>query len=171
MKNINVTVVKDFPGYGVTTDGKVYSQWKHNGSLPRLLTENWVELKPTIGNHGYKVVGLSKSGQSYKRLVHRLILETFISECPINQEARHLNGIRTDARLENLAWGTHAENKQDRVRHGNLRIALTQEIADEIRLENARGILKRKEIAKKFDISYTHVSLILQNYYWKKLIT
>src|SRR5262249_12949164 len=35
-----------------------------------------------------------------------------------HHEVRHLNGIRTDNRPENLAWGTKSENMQDAVRHG-----------------------------------------------------
>ena len=51
--------------------------------------------------------------------VHILVCETFHGPKPTpKHEVRHLNGIATDNRPENLAWGTHAENMQDRVTHG-----------------------------------------------------
>jgi hypothetical protein len=34
-------------------------------------------------------------------------------------ECRHLNGVRSDCRLVNLAWGTKAENTEDRRKHRN----------------------------------------------------
>ena len=51
-------------------------------------------------------------------MVHRLVLMAFVGPCPKGMEARHLNDQPQDNRIENLAWGTHAENYQDRVRNG-----------------------------------------------------
>lgn len=52
------------------------------------------------------------------RYVHRLVLEAFVGPCPKGMQCRHLNGIPTDNRLENLRWGTPSEDNYDRVRHG-----------------------------------------------------
>jgi hypothetical protein len=55
------------------------------------------------------------------RLVHQLVLETFVGPCPENQETRHLDGIPANNRLENLCWGTSQENNGlDKRRHGTL---------------------------------------------------
>lgn len=45
--------------------------------------------------------------------LHRVILETFVGPAPEGAVTRHLNDVRTDNRLENLAWGTQQENMDD----------------------------------------------------------
>ena len=49
--------------------------------------------------------------------LHRVILETFVGPAPEGAVARHLNDVRTDNRLENLAWGTQQENVDDMLRN------------------------------------------------------
>lgn len=69
-------------------------------------------------NHGYPIVDIRKNKKAYTRPVHRLVLEAF--EGPSDLHCRHLNGIRTDNRIENLRWGTPSENAEDRREHGTL---------------------------------------------------
>lgn len=68
----------------------------------------------TIGASGYPLVSLSSNGKSRAFQVHRLTLTAFSGACPEGCETRHLNGIRSDGRLTNLAWGTAKENTEDR---------------------------------------------------------
>lgn len=76
-------------------------------------------LKQRVGQL-YPVVGLSRNGIDRKWLVHRLVCEAFHGVKPPEAEVvRHLNGIHTDNRASNLAWGTCAENSADMVRHGH----------------------------------------------------
>jgi hypothetical protein len=51
-------------------------------------------------------------------LVHRLVLEAFVSPCPPGMECRHLDGNPSNPRLDNLKWGTRAENVADTAKHG-----------------------------------------------------
>jgi hypothetical protein len=67
---------------------------------------------------GYLVVDLRIANVRKTSYVHRLVLEAFVGPCPPDMECRHLNGIRDDARLVNLAWGTRQEQAEDKVRHG-----------------------------------------------------
>ena len=63
---------------------------------------------------GYPLVALRVEGQSLYRTVHRLVAEAFLSnpnELPV---VRHLDDIRTNNILSNLAWGTFKDNYQDR---------------------------------------------------------
>lgn len=80
-------------------------------------------LKPgRTGSGGdYLKVTLCRDGQVESRAIHRLVLLAFAGEPSPGLVARHLNGVPSDNRLSNLAWGTQSENNQDTVRHGNNR--------------------------------------------------
>lgn len=75
-------------------------------------------MRPTIKKHGYAEIALSRGCEYAYKLVHRLVLETFVGEQPTDHEGGHFNGIRTDNRLDNLRWVTRMENMQDQYRHG-----------------------------------------------------
>lgn len=74
-------------------------------------------LKPAFNGHYYHVI-LSSSGKEELRLVHRLVLENFVGPAPEGQECLHGDRNTANNRLDNLRWGTPAENYQDRKRHG-----------------------------------------------------
>ena len=63
-------------------------------------------------------VTLHRDGRSFKRQVHRLVLESFVGPCPAGMECRHLDGNHLNNALDNLAWGTHQANLADRNEHG-----------------------------------------------------
>lgn len=73
---------------------------EHARNLPGKL------LKSTIGKTGYYTVSLC--GKNAK--LHRVIAEAFIPNPHKKDLINHKNGIRTDNRLDNLEWCTHAEN-------------------------------------------------------------
>lgn len=75
-------------------------------------------LAPDAVKGGYLRVGLCRNGVSKGYLVHVLVATAFIGPCPRGQKARHLNGKASNNRAENIAWGTHSENMQDRLAHG-----------------------------------------------------
>lgn len=59
-----------------------------------------------------------KDNRSHTKLVHILVMQTFVSETPEGMEICHNNGDDGDNRLDNLRFGTHQENIDDRRRHG-----------------------------------------------------
>jgi hypothetical protein len=92
------------------------------GTAPFQATRRGRVLQPYVNRHGYPVVSLSKDGEKRRTIsVHKVILQTFRGARPEGLISRHLNGNRLDSRLENLAYGTHSENEQDKVRHGTQR--------------------------------------------------
>jgi hypothetical protein len=107
--------VLDHPNYEVSDQGEVRTvgRWVRH---PRT-DKAWRKSKPLTANiteSGHLRVYIDGS----QRSVHVLMLEAFVGPRPEGAVARHLNGLPDDNRLDNLAWGTVAENAQDRVRHG-----------------------------------------------------
>lgn len=107
--------VVGYPGYLVSDRGRVRSidrydgrGWRIKGRLLRL----------RVGSKGYLTASLWRSGRGRNRPAHRLVLEAFVGPCPTEMETRHLNGVPSDNRLVNLAWGTRRANAMDKKRHG-----------------------------------------------------
>lgn len=66
-------------------------------------------LKPCY-KKGYIFINISHNGISKPKLVHQLVMETFIGERPVGYETDHINRIRDDNRLENLRYCSSREN-------------------------------------------------------------
>lgn len=63
---------------------------------------------------GHFKVELARDGWKQPKLVHVLMLESFIGPCPENHEGCHKN----DNCIDNLRWGTRSDNMYDRVKNG-----------------------------------------------------
>lgn len=66
----------------------------------------------------YPRVMLREGDRNREELVHRLVAEAFIPNPDDLPLVRHLNDIKSDNRVENLAWGTHSDNMADSIRNG-----------------------------------------------------
>lgn len=68
---------------------------------------------------GYLAVGLWDGDHATTRYVHDLVAQAFLGDRPSpGHEVRHLDGDPLNNSVDNLAWGTRAENMRDAVRHG-----------------------------------------------------
>ncbi len=104
------------PGYAISSCGRVFSCF--------LLPRGSIRLKErkTVLHQGYPAVVLQVEGKAVGDAVHRLIADHFLAPKPSPEhQVRHKDGIRTHSFLENLEWGTRADNMQDMIDHGRSR--------------------------------------------------
>lgn len=169
-----LTELPGFPGYAINKSGGVFSRWRRGPSSK--LGETWRNLTPVlIKGHGR--VRLRSACQVFEyRFISRLVLTTFVGPCPEDMEACHKNGNPLDDRLDNLRWGTHLSNMEDKVIHGTLARGskigtskLTAETVLEIRRVRKELKLTYKEIGARFEIDQKHAQRICTGASWSHL--
>lgn len=72
---------------------------------------------------GYVPVTLWKRGERSVRLMHRVVLDSFVGPRPPGEEGLHRDNDRANNDLRNLSWGSRSENIRDQLRHGTHRNA------------------------------------------------
>ncbi len=154
--------IPDYEGYQVSNKGNVQSFKREN---PRIL-------KTSLCNMGYSMVGLSMNGKTKSKRVHRIVAETFIPNPEGKPNINHINGIKTDNRIENLEWCTQKENIRHAVETGlyiatgenNGMCKITKADAREIKYGH-QG-MKQKDIAEIYGIHQSHVCRIRLGKLW-----
>ena len=92
--------IEGFPDYLITSQGRVFSL--KYGKLK--------ELKPRINRDGYLDVPLYKNGKQYRKFIHQLVAQAFISNPYNKPEVNHIDEDKTNNHVSNLEWMTHMEN-------------------------------------------------------------
>jgi hypothetical protein len=88
-----------------------------------------------ILNKGYQRVTMRRDGKTEYKFCHQMVAAAFIGPCPGGQEVRHKDGNRANPRLDNLEYGTRAQNIADCKEHGTFKNGaahLTEELVREI---------------------------------------
>lgn len=127
-------------------------------------------------SHGYFRAGISKNAKRRTFAVHRLVAQAFIPNPENKPEVNHINGIKTDNRVENLewvdrfenvrhAWDTGLQRKHLGEKHGMSKVTKSDVLF--IRANHER--FSRKELCDRFGIGTSQVCAIIRRQSWKHI--
>jgi hypothetical protein len=180
MKNVNLIptekstneIWKDVIGYEglyqVSNFGNVKSLGNEFSRKERLL-------KLSTQSKGYLTVVLQKDAKRKMTLVHRLVAEYFIPNIDNKPQINHINGIKTDNKVENLEWVLHRENLDHAIKNN---LTLKGEKNRNSKLKDVDVIkihsllqsgITTKELSETYNVSYSTIDGIRTNRYWKHL--
>jgi hypothetical protein len=139
----------------------------------RVLAERFIG--SSIDRYGYVKRVLSKYGKNHCFTEHRLVATAFLENLQNKLTVNHINGIKTDNRVENLEWNTTLENKQHAVNSGltNLkgsnhpRCKLSDKEVLEIR--EIGFSQTRTSLSKKYGVSRNNILGIINRRNWKHI--
>ena len=118
-------------------------------------------LKPTLLRGGYlRYILREKGGKRKTCLVHRLVAKAFIPNPNNLPDVDHINGVRTDNRVENLRWVSAKENMNNPI--------TIQHIKDTVeRVKNEPYFKKSRKIAvNKALIQYSKHIVCIETGEW-----
>jgi len=154
---------KQVPGYAdyyVTSDGQI------RGPAGKVMKQ--MEM-PT--GHLYILCNRGR-GRQRKLFVHRAVLLAFVGEPKDGEETRHMDGDPANNHLENLAWGTHKDNVDDRRRHGRMPIPHESRFTKLHHLDipiirTLQHAESSRTVAAMFNTSHTTIQKIWRGERWK----
>ena len=98
--------IKGYEKYIISNKGDIY------------IKETMQKMGTYLSNNGYLRIGLTKDNKKTNFLVHRLVAISYLENIDNKIQVNHINGIKTDNRLDNLEWATREENMQHAYKNG-----------------------------------------------------
>lgn len=166
--------VAGFPDYIICRSGAVYRKTFRNRHL--IKTHNPPRRIAAPLKQGYPTVNLWRAGKMKTLWLHAVMLKAFVGPRPRGFVAAHNNGIRSDCRIENLAWKTPRQNYDDMFIHGtnpagtrNPNHRLTDRDVENMRARRACGETVAS-LQKRFGVCRANVYRICSGERWPHLL-
>lgn len=178
MSKLQKEVWKDIPNYEgmyqVSNLGRVKSleRFVYFNDTGRTVKERILATR--LNKSGYSISALCKGNKMEGKAVHRLVMLVFVGDSEL--EVNHINGVKTDNRLENLEYCTRSENNQHAYDTG-LRKANKGEdnglakltTADAERIKYGHKDINQSAIAKMYGVDKALISRIRLGKSWKHI--
>lgn len=155
----------------------VYKQSNGVSKKPTFYSKKAKIVAITDNGRGYKISSLSKNGRK-NHYIHRLVAEAFIPNPDKKPQVNHINGIKSDNRVENLEWVSCLENLHHAL-DNNLRDTKGEKSPtaklSEIQVLAIRRLYRinpnfnKSAVARKLNVRDTTIHKIINNERWKHL--
>jgi hypothetical protein len=160
---LHIVVVdgKEWP-YKVSPSGDIFTTPnRYNGYKIK-------KLIPRTNHGGYLRITLSSKGAYKQTNVNRVVAEAFIPNPNNYPFTNHINGIKTDNRVENIEWCTCAQNTHHAVDNGLIKSKINSTKVRKIKELLISGI-KGGVIAEMYGVSTGVISRINTGKIWSNL--
>lgn len=134
-------------------------------------------LKTAIDGCGYFRTNLARNGTNKTFKVHRLVVEAFIPNPENKPTVNHINGDKTDNRVENLEWATQNEQMKHACDMNLKRCDGEHNSAHKLTFEEVKWIREHHiprdsqfgslALAARFGVHRKTISRIVNNKTWK----
>jgi hypothetical protein len=174
MKQTQNEIWKQIPNYEGLYDVSNLGRVRSYQNFGFALKDNPKMMKQTKNKYGYVGLTLCKKGKREQVEVHRIVARAFLPHSGCGMQIDHINGVKTDNRVENLEWVTPKENTLRSVANGlkptgerHWKSKLTQKQVKEIRTLYKTGKYSHRKLGAMFGVTHVNIGQIVRNETWK----